>query len=664
MQKTYITSPIYYVNDVPHIGHAYTTILCDMLKKYRTLLGEEVFLLTGTDEHGQKIELSAKKHNQSPQDFADSVSAKFRAIWEEFDIDFDYFVRTTDASNCTAAQSAFSKMYQKGDIYKGEYEGFYCVSCETHFGKSQVIDNKCPDCGKEVSTIKEESYFFALSRYQEALLEWYEREPNVIQPAHKRNEVIKFVESGLHDLSITRTSFEWGVSVPKELNDPKHILYVWLDALISYISALGWGNETIDPTRAQGARTELGKKIASEPFASEFWENATHIVGKDILRFHAVYWPAFLLSLGLPLPKHIYAHGWWLCEGQKMSKSIGNVINPKEVAQSYGLEVLRYFLVREVPFGQDGDFSQKALVERVNSDLSNDIGNLLNRLLGMAEKYFALQVQSTQIASFYPKELESLNQKIAQYQNFMEQMQPHNALNELWQILSIGNVSISTYTPWNLMKENKEQEAHALLALIANILYKVSLCLYPVMPQTATKIAHSLGREISAQDFARVIKENGVIEIFNLEKIPPLFPRIENPSAQDSKVQDSKKQDSKDSKTLDSKNTQNLISIDTFKEVDLRVGLVVECARVEKSEKLLRFLIDLGEEKPRQILSGIAQYYEPQDLVGKSVCVVANLKPVKLMGLMSEGMILSAQDENGLNLLGVQGSKNAGAKIS
>lgn len=649
MTKSYITSPIYYVNDVPHIGHAYTTIICDMLKKYRQIHGQEVFLLTGTDEHGQKIENSAKAHNQTPQAYADSISAHFRTLWEEFGIDFDYFIRTTDSAHCQSAQVAFKKMFQKGDIYKGVYEGWYCISCESHFTKHQVVEQKCPDCGKPTTTIKEESYFFALSKYQNALLQWYEQCPDVIVPKHKRNEVIRFVESGLVDLSITRTGFSWGVPLPEGIenteNAPKHILYVWLDALISYISAIGY----------------------ESAMRMDLWENATHIVGKDILRFHAVYWPAFLMSLGLPLPRKIYAHGWWTRDGVKMSKSIGNVVNPKEVAQSYGIEAFRYFLLREVPFGQDGDFSQRALIERINSDLSNDIGNLLNRLIGMAQKYFNLTLFCTQIEHFYPQEVAKIAPILERFESAMSDMQPHIALEELWGLLRLGNNVISTYEPWKMMKQGESEPTLALLMLVSNILLKTALCLYPIMPRTAKSIATALGCSIDTQSFTRYVSQNTLLQSATLTPIAPLFPRIESPlMPEPSNLSESTSQStapktqSHAQSTLTS--TLSLVGIEEFAKLDLRVGVVLECERVPKSEKLLKFLIDLGESTPRQILSGIAKYYDPSELVGKQVCVVANLKPVKLMGLLSSGMILSAHDDEGLSLLSVP--KKAGSKIS
>lgn len=649
MTKSYITSPIYYVNDVPHIGHAYTTIICDMLKKYRQIHGQEVFLLTGTDEHGQKIENSAKAHNQTPQAYADSISAHFRTLWEEFGIDFDYFIRTTDSAHCQSAQVAFKKMFQKGDIYKGVYEGWYCISCESHFTKHQVVEQKCPDCGKPTTTIKEESYFFALSKYQNALLQWYEQCPDVIVPKHKRNEVIRFVESGLVDLSITRTGFSWGVPLPEGIenteNAPKHILYVWLDALISYISAIGY----------------------ESAMRMDLWENATHIVGKDILRFHAVYWPAFLMSLGLPLPRKIYAHGWWTRDGVKMSKSIGNVVNPKEVAQSYGIEAFRYFLLREVPFGQDGDFSQRALIERINSDLSNDIGNLLNRLIGMAQKYFNLTLFCTQIEHFYPQEVAKIAPILERFESAMSDMQPHIALEELWGLLRLGNNVISTYEPWKMMKQGESEPTLALLMLVSNILLKTALCLYPIMPRTAKSIVTALGCSIDTQSFTRYVSQNTLLQSATLTPIAPLFPRIESPlMPEPSNLSESTSQStapktqSHAQSTLTS--TPSLVGIEEFAKLDLRVGVVLECERVPKSEKLLKFLIDLGESTPRQILSGIAKYYDPSELVGKQVCVVANLKPVKLMGLLSSGMILSAHDDEGLSLLSVP--KKAGSKIS
>lgn len=629
--KTFISTPIYYVNDIPHIGHAYTTFIADMLKKYQVLNGNDVFFLTGTDEHGQKIEQSAKARSKSPKEYADEISAKFKNLWDIFRIDYDYFIRTTDESHKIAVQKAFEVMYEKGDIYKGEYEGHYCVSCESFFTQTQADNGKCPDCGKDTTILKEESYFFALSKYQDRLLQWYDSNPECILPLHKKNEVIKFVQNGLNDLSITRTSFKWGIDLPSDFGDKDHVMYVWLDALLNYVSALGYGDNE-------------GKM--------EYWKNATHIVGKDILRFHAVYWPAFLMSLDLELPKHIYVHGWWTREGVKMSKSIGNVIAPKDVTDAYGIDVLRYFLMREVPFGQDGDFSQKALVDRINSDLSNDLGNLLNRLIGMSEKYFDGKVSSENTAKFYQKELDEMHASLEKLPVLMQQMQLSRYLEELWKIFTLANGAISKYEPWNMMKENKIDDTQGLLGLIANILAKGCLFLYPIMPTTARKIASSLKMNIVPASFENLILNKKLLQDFVIEKIDPLFPKVEDFKMADVALKEIPKEDSK------------LISIDDFSKLDIRIGTILEAVQIPKSDKLLKLQIDLGESKPRQIISGISKSYSPDELVGTQVCVLANLKPAKMMGEMSEGMILASKDETGLSLLRIEKAKKNGSKVS
>ncbi len=645
--KKYIMTPIYYVNDVPHIGHAYTTIIADTMARFYRLQGHEVFFKTGTDEHGQKIEEAAAKHGQSPKQYADGVSAKFKDLWDEFDISYDMFSRTTDAAHEAAVQNVFRKMYEKGDIYKGEYEGNYCVSCESFFPSTQLIDGEyCPDCGKKTKILKEESYFFRLSVYAERLLKWYEDEKCIL-PLGKKNEVVSFVKGGLKDLSITRTGFDWGVKIPPELNDPKHVIYVWLDALMDYLSSLGFC--------AGGERME-------------YWSDALHIVGKDILRFHAVYWPAFLMSLGLNMPRSIAAHGWWTRDGKKMSKSLGNVVDPREVVNAYGLEQFRYFLLREVPFGQDGDFSQKAIINRVNSELANELGNLLSRIVGMSAKYSDYVIKSKDVMKFFTAEIEEANSYLSAALSALEEVATNRYLEELWRALALANASIAKYEPWNLMKNGEQDRALALVALVANILAKVAVLLSPAMPKTAARIADTLGFEITTPLYEKLVLRGEILD-FEAKPCEPLFTKIDHElmpkadydrldgavnsasySGADAAAKGAPSLNANASgsgataQEVQSEITEAQIKIDDFKKCVIKVGTILECENIEGSEKLLRFMIDLGEERPRQIISGIAKFYDPAALIGKQICVLANLKPAKIFKHSSEGMILSAED--------------------
>jgi methionyl-tRNA synthetase len=647
-KQVYITTPIYYVNDVAHIGHAYTTIIADMLARYSRLAGYDTFFLTGTDEHGQKIATSAEARGKTPKEYADEVSGKFKQLWDDFDISYDRFIRTTDEDHKTGVQKAFKKMFDNGDIYKGNYEGHYCVSCETFFTEQQLIDGEgCPDCGKPTNIVKEESYFFKLSNYEDKLLKLYEENPEFILPKSKAKEIVNFVAGGLNDLSISRTSFDWGVKLPEELNEPDHVMYVWLDALLNYVTALGYGTDESN---------------------MNYWPAKVQLVGKDILRFHAIFWPAFLMSLDLPLPTHIAAHGWWTRDGEKMSKSKGNVVNPKEVADAYGLDAFRYFMLREVPFGQDGDFSQRALIDRINSDLGNDLGNLLNRISGMSGKYFDFKLTSKDVAKYHQKELDEIHDILEKAEPLLFTMQINKYLEEIWKVLYIANKAIGDYEPWAMMKNDKEEEAMALVSLITNIMAKVALLLDSVMPEKISKIAGSLGIEINNDNYVKLIKNKELIGDTTITKVDALFPRIEEEliaTADVQKVEEKvQKPRAEAIKQEINEEPDNLITIDKFFETTLKIGTIVEAEEVPKSKKLLKLQVDVGEGKNRQIIAGIKEFYSADSLVGTQACVVANLKPAKLMGMLSEGMLLAAKDENGLHLLRPEASKVAGTKVS
>jgi len=635
----YVTTPIYYVNDVPHIGHAYTTIIADTMARYYRLQGKKTFFLTGTDEHGQKIEEAAILRGRKTQEYADEISGKFKSLWDEFDISYDKFIRTTDTDHKKGVQKAFQTMFDNGDIYKGNYEGHYCVSCETFFTETQLMDGEgCPDCGKPTKLVKEESYFFKLSKYQEKLLKWYSDDEQCVLPKAKKNEVISFVKQGLHDLSITRTSFDWGVKLPENMNDPQHVMYVWLDALLNYITALGYGTNEKN---------------------MDFWPATMQLVGKDILRFHAIYWPAFLMSLDLPLPQHIAAHGWWTRNGEKMSKSKGNVVNPKEIADAYGLENFRYFMLREVPFGQDGDFSQKALIDRINSDLGNEFGNLLNRIIGMSGKYSEFKITSKDVKDLHVKELDEIEAILSEVENKLSFLQTNRYLEDLWKVLTIANGAITTHEPWAKIKNGDTDGALAVVGLVANILARVTVLVSPVMPKTATKIATALGFEITTETYNKYIGNFELLEDFVIEKIPPLFPRIEEEVLETPEPAPKKEEKKKSPK----KKEDSIITIDQFFETSLKIGTILEAEEVEKSDRLLKLKVDLGEEKTRQVIAGIKEYYAPADLVNTQVCIVANLKPAKIMGMLSEGMLLAAKDKNGLALMRPETPKKSGSSV-
>lgn len=614
--KRYITTPIYYVNGAPHIGHAYTTIIADALKKYYKLKGEDVLFLTGTDEHGQKIEQSAKKLNMEPQKFVDKMSLSFKNMWDRFNIDYDIYMRTTKEGHKEAIKNIFYKMFSNGDIYKDMYRGYYCVSCESFYTKTQLdSESSCPDCGKPTTYIEEENYFFRLSKYEDKIIEWYEKNDKCILPISKKNEVINFVKDGLKDLSITRNSFSWGIKLPDEMNDNKSVVYVWLDALMNYITALGYGSND--------------EKMMS------YWNDAitTQIVGKDILKFHAIYWPAFLMSLKLPLPKHIVAHGWWTVDGEKMSKSKGNVIEPNAIVKEYGNDLFRYFLLKEISLGSDGSFSIARLIGNNNSELANDYGNLVSRTVGMNEKYFTLNDElSTKTIEPSNKDVNSLIDKAL---NFMENFEINKYIDSAIKIVYIANKLIEELAPWKVIKEDKDR-VKSLLIFNYNVLYKVSLLLYPIMPESSQKVAKALNVKIDEKHFKEMILEKRYIDNFKVQKSEPIFTKI-----------DIKKEEPK----MENENIVDMIDISTFFKAKLKVATVVEAIDIVKSEKLYKLTIDIGEDKTRTIVAGIKKYYSIAELLDTQICVVSNLKPTKLMGIESQGMLLAAKIGDRLTLV-------------
>ena len=643
----YITTPIYYPSDKLHIGHAYCTTIADTLARFHRLKGEEVFFLTGSDEHGLKIQRKAQEKGITPIEYVDAIIANFKQLWNELNISNNDFIRTSEERHHKVVQDVLTKIFEQGDIYKKNYEGLYCVPCESYWLERQLVDGKCPDCGRPVEKMQEESYFFKLSKYQDWWLQFIEENPNFIQPASRRNEMINFVKQGLEDLCITRTTFDWGIPVPF---DKKHVVYVWFDALLNYLTGIKYGTD--------------------DAMFNKFWPASLHLVGKEIVRFHTIIWPIMLKAMGVELPQKVYGHGWLVIDGDKMSKSKGNVIDPLALIDEFGADAIRYFLLREIVFGNDGNFSRDALITRINSDLANDLGNLLHRTVSMIEKYHGGVVTNAGVSEAVDEDLQALvKTTVANFEKDMDAMEINSAIKGVWALISRANKYIDETGPWILAKdEAKAARLQTVMYNLAETLRVVAILVAPFIPSTSPKIYTQLGLEVPAE-FLLTDAEFGKMESTKVQKGEPLYPRIE--IAEDgATIIGGKRYEPKveapapavEEPKIEMEPIKEEITIDAFEKIDLRVGTVKAAEKVKKSKKLLKLQVMIGEEE-RTIVSGIAQYYEPETLIGRNVIVIANLAPAKLFGIESFGMLLAASDGNGNLVLADAPGMASGSRV-